>query len=112
LDPAVSQGRKSVEDSRRTGRLFNFQIHFRIEGAFKASPNASVRDFVQPAGIAESTVFYGLTHVLHLEIGNGRWLSHKLNDDPKQTRAQLVVSLQAEFEKGQRRNWMEFYTGD
>jgi hypothetical protein len=38
--------------------------------------------------------------------------SRKLSDDQKRTRVQLAVSLQAELEKAQRRNWTEFYTDD
>jgi hypothetical protein len=38
--------------------------------------------------------------------------SHTVSDDQKRTRMQLAVSLQAEPERAQRRNWTEFYTGD
>jgi hypothetical protein len=37
---------------------------------------------------------------------------HRLGDDQKRTRVQLAVSLQAELEKAQQRNWTEFYIGD
>jgi hypothetical protein len=33
-------------------------------------------------------------------------------ENQKRTRVQLPVSLQAELERAQRRNWAEFYTGD
>jgi hypothetical protein len=104
--------RESVEDSSRSGRWPDFQTHFRIEGTFEASSNASVRDITQTTGIAPSTVFYVLTQVLHLEFRDCRWIPHKLSGDPKRTRVQLAVSLQAELEMAQRRNWTEFYTDD
>jgi hypothetical protein len=105
-------GRDSVEDSRRSGTPPYFQTHFRFEGALEASPNGSVRAIVQTIGIALSTVFYIVTQVLHMEFRNWRWASHKLSDDQKRTRAQLAVSLQAEFEMAQPRNWTEFYISD
>jgi hypothetical protein len=37
---------------------------------------------------------------------------HELSDDQKRTRIQLAVSLQAELERAQRRNWTEFDTGN
>jgi hypothetical protein len=105
-------GRESVDNSRGSGRLPAFQTHFRIEGALEASPNASVRDIAQTTGIAASMVFNVLTQVLHLEFRNWRWILYKLSEDQKRTRVPLAVSLQAELERVQRRNWTEFYTGD
>jgi hypothetical protein len=105
-------GRESVEDSRRRERPPDFQTLFRIEKALEASPNASVRDIAQTIGIAPSTVFYLLTQVLHLEFPNWRSVSHQLGEDQKRRRVQLVVSLQAEIERTERRNWTEFCTGD
>jgi hypothetical protein len=95
---------EAVEDSRRSGRPPDFQTHFRIEGAFKASPNASVRDIRQTAGIALSTAFYVLSQVLHLEFHNWRWVPHKLSDDQKRRRVQFAVSPQTELERAQQRN--------
>jgi hypothetical protein len=63
-------GREGIDDSRRSGRRPDFQTHFRVEAALKASPNASVRDIAQTTGIAPSTVFSVLTQVLHLEFRN------------------------------------------
>jgi hypothetical protein len=68
-------GRERVENSRRGGRLPDFQTHFRIEGALEASPNASVRDIAQTIGIAPSTVFCVLVQILHLEFRKWRWPS-------------------------------------
>jgi DNA-binding IclR family transcriptional regulator len=104
-------GRESIEDSRCSGRPLDFQSHFRSEGALETSPNASVRDIAQTTGIAPSTVFYVLTQVLDLEFVSEDG-SHKLSDDQKRTTVQLDLSLQAELERAQRRNWTEFDTGD
>jgi hypothetical protein len=37
---------------------------------------------------------------------------HKLSEDQKRTSIQLAISLQAEFEMAQRRNWTEFHIND
>jgi hypothetical protein len=37
---------------------------------------------------------------------------HKLRRDQKRVRVRRAVSLQAEVERTQRRNWTKFYTGD
>jgi hypothetical protein len=105
-------GRERTEDSRGSVRPPDFQTHFRIEGALEASPNASVRDIAQTTDIAPSTVFCVFTQARHLECRNRRWVPQKLTDDQRRRRVQLAVSLQAELEKAQRRNRMEFYTGD
>jgi hypothetical protein len=39
-------------------------------------------------------------------------MPRKLSADQKRTSVHLAVSLQAELERAQRRNWTEFYTGD
>jgi hypothetical protein len=111
IGAAVSYGRESIEDWRRSGRPSDFQAHFRIDGALEASPNASVRDIAQTTSIAPSTIFYLLTQNLHLEFRNWRRVPHKLSGDWKRTRVQLAVSLQTELERTQWRNWTEFYTG-
>jgi hypothetical protein len=98
-------GRENAEDSRLSGRPSGFQTHFRIKGALEASPNASVRDIAQTTSIAPTTVFYVLTQVLLLEFRNWRCTPDKLSDDQKGTRVQLAVSLQAELERAQRKNW-------
>jgi hypothetical protein len=41
-----------------------------------------------------------------------RCVPYKLSDDQKRTRVQLAVSLQAELERAQRRNWTECDSGD
>jgi hypothetical protein len=66
--------REAVEDRRRSP---DFQIHFRIEGAFEASPNYSVRDIDQITGIALPTVSDVPIQVLRLEFRNWRWVPHK-----------------------------------
>jgi hypothetical protein len=63
-------GREGVEDWGRSERPSDFQTHFRIQGPFEESPNASVRDIAQTTGIAPTTVFYVLAPVLHPEFGN------------------------------------------
>jgi hypothetical protein len=108
----VRTGPESFDVWGRSGKPRDFETHFRIQGALEASPNASVRDIAETTGIAPSTVFDALTQVFHLKFGNWRWNSHKLSDDEKRARVQLAVSLQAEHEKAQRRNWTEFYTGN
>jgi hypothetical protein len=105
-------GRESVQDWSRRERPPDFQTHFRIERAVEVSPNASVQNMAQTTGIALSTVFYILARVLHLEFRNWRWAPHKLSYDQKRTREHVAVSLQAELERAQRKNWREFYTDD
>jgi hypothetical protein len=64
--------RESVENSKCSKRLSDFQTHFRIEGVLEVSFNASVPDIAQTTRIALSTVFYVLTQVLHLKFHNWR----------------------------------------
>jgi hypothetical protein len=61
-------GRESVLDLKRQEIPPDFQTHFRIEEVLEVSPNTSVQDIGQTAGIALSTVFYVLAQILHLEF--------------------------------------------
>ena len=110
-----NDGRESIENDRRVGRLVSVLTEKNIDTVKKLieeDARYTVQEIEELSGIHSSSVLKILREQLGLRKICARWVPHLLTDEQKQSRVRLASQVIEKYDKCDPRHLEEIVTGD